>query len=171
MLFIFGGLPGTGKSELAAHIAGTYAAVWLRIDTIEQAMRDVGTTLNGPEGYMVAYALAKDNLRLGLNVVADSVNPIAVTRDAWRAAAVDAGASYCEIEVICSDPEEHQRRVETRATSVPGLQLPAWKAVVEREYENWSTFPIIIDTAGKTPDESKQEITDCIKGILQKNKI
>jgi predicted kinase len=36
--------------------------------------------LEGPEGYVVGYQMAPDNLRLGLDVVADSVNPLQVTR-------------------------------------------------------------------------------------------
>jgi len=38
----------------------------------------------GSVGANVAYRLAADNLRLGMSVVADSVNPIAITRRAWR---------------------------------------------------------------------------------------
>lgn len=33
--------------------------------------------------YRAAYAVAEDNLRLGHTVVADSVNPLAITRLAW----------------------------------------------------------------------------------------
>ena len=65
MLYIFGGLPGAGKSALSRSLARARQAVYLRIDTIEQAMRDGGCRLQGPEGYMVAYAAAADNLRLG----------------------------------------------------------------------------------------------------------
>ena len=36
MLFIFGGLPATGKSELARYLARERSAVYLRIDTIER---------------------------------------------------------------------------------------------------------------------------------------
>lgn len=42
MLYIFSGLPGTGKSTLAQYLAKTLGAVYLRIDTIEQAMKDEG---------------------------------------------------------------------------------------------------------------------------------
>lgn len=84
MLYIFGGLPAAGKSTLSLRLSHHLRAVHVRIDTIEQAMRDAGAALHGPEGYSVAYALAGDNLRLGHTVVADSVNPLKITRDAWR---------------------------------------------------------------------------------------
>lgn len=158
MLFIFGGLPGTGKSTLSMHLAQTIGGVHLRIDTIEHAMRDGGLTVTGPEGYIVAYQLANDNLRLGLPVIADSVNPLEITRKAWREVAIEASAPFCEIEVVCADEVEHRRRVETRQAQNPGLTLPAWKDVVAREYERWESEHIVIDTARQTLEGSKEAI-------------
>jgi predicted kinase len=40
MLIVFAGLPGTGKSSVARKLTGKLDAVWLRIDSIEQAIRD-----------------------------------------------------------------------------------------------------------------------------------
>lgn len=40
-LFIFAGLPATGKTTLARQLARHLNAVHLRIDTIEQALRDL----------------------------------------------------------------------------------------------------------------------------------
>ncbi|MCC7127162.1 MAG: hypothetical protein IT178_20135 [Acidobacteria bacterium] len=60
--------------------------VYLRLDSIEQALRNGGLTVEG-EGYAVGYAVAEDNLRIGHRVVADCVNPWPLTRDAWRAVA------------------------------------------------------------------------------------
>jgi predicted kinase len=40
VLIAFGGLPGTGKTTLARTVASRYASVYLRIDTIEQAIQD-----------------------------------------------------------------------------------------------------------------------------------
>jgi predicted kinase len=66
VLIIFGGLPGTGKSSIARELAGRLRAVHLRIDTIEQAIRSSGVLTGdlGPAGYVAAYRLAVDNLRL-----------------------------------------------------------------------------------------------------------
>ena len=63
MLIALGGLPGVGKSTLAASLTRQTRAVHLRIDTIEQAMRNAGFTVNGPEGYLAARDLAEDILR------------------------------------------------------------------------------------------------------------
>ena len=154
MLYIFGGLPGTGKSTLSRHLARAYKAVHLRVDTIEQALREAGSRVNGPEGYVIAYRIAEDNLRLGLRVIADSVNPLQVTRTAWRDVAIRVGAPFVEIELVCSNAAEHRSRVETRSTDVSGLRLPTWDAVVSREYEHWDAEHLVIDTAGQTLEQS-----------------
>ena len=80
MLLILGGLPGVGKTAIATALAREMDAVHLRIDSIEQALRNSGVTISGPEGYVVAYAIARDNLNLGRTVIADSVNPVEITR-------------------------------------------------------------------------------------------
>jgi predicted kinase len=154
MLYIFGGLPGTGKSTLAKHLARAQQAVHLRIDTIEQSLREVGCLINGPEGYVVAFRLAAENLHLGLRVIADSVNPLQVTRAAWREVALRVGAPFVEIEVICSNVAEHRARVETRATDIAGLRVPTWDEVMRRAYEPWDAAHLVIDTAGQTMEQS-----------------
>jgi len=163
MLYIFGGLPGTGKSTLAQRLARDRRAVHLRIDTIEQALRDAQGRCDGPEGYLVAYTIAGDNLRLGLSVVADSVNPLAITRAAWQAVATAAGVPFVEIEVVCSNRPEHRRRIEGRVTDIAGLRLPTWDDVVRREYEPWTAEHVIIDTAGATVDESLSALEDALR--------
>ena len=102
MLVVFAGLPGSGKSTIARRLAGITGAVWLRIDSIEQAIRDSGVvpgSLNDA-GYRAAYAVAEDNLRLGRDVIGDSVNPWMLTRNAWRDAGLRAGAHVVEVETI-----------------------------------------------------------------------
>lgn len=154
MLYIFGGLPGTGKSTLSAALAKEIRATHLRVDVVEQAMRTAGMTVNGPEGYIVCYEVAKQNLRIGLDVIADTVNPITITRQAWRGVAESLNIPFVEIEVICSDEQEHRHRIRTRLTDIPGLILPTWDEVERRQYEAWDSERLIIDTAHKTVAES-----------------
>ncbi len=160
MLIIFGGLPGSGKTTIARALARELGAVHLRIDTIEQAIRasDMLRSEVGPAGYMVGYGLAEDNLKLGKIVVADSVNPLKVTRDAWLSVAAKSGVPAIEIEIVCSDRDEHRRRAETRASDVPGLRKPSWEEIVTRDYEDWGASPIVIDTAKQSPDQAVAEL-------------
>lgn len=156
-LIVFAGLPGSGKSTLARELARRLGSVWLRIDTIETAIADEATPITD-EGYRAAYALAEDNLRLGLDVVGDSVNPWTETRDAWRDVGLRAGAEVLEVEVICSDPAEHRRRVEERAVDVPGLAPPTWQEVIDRDYRPWTRDRLVIDTAGRDVEACVTEI-------------
>jgi predicted kinase len=160
MLIIFGGLPGSGKTTLSRALAKRLGAVYVRVDTIEQAIRASGvpSTDVGPAGYVVAYGVAEDNLTLGRMVIADSVNPLHITRDAWLAVAARSAVTAVEVEVICSDKIEHRRRVETRKTDVEGLVKPTWQETVERVYDHWERKPIVVDTAAK----GVQEIVDAL---------
>ncbi len=160
MLIIFGGLPATGKTTIAKNLAQQLGATYLRIDTIEQALRDsasAGLQVN-EEGYRIAYAVAEDNLRLGRTVISDSVNPIRLSRDAWIDVAHRAQARAVEVEVICSDLQLHRQRVETRSVDIRSLKLPTWEQVVSREYEPWDREHIVIDTAGRSAAESVEEL-------------
>lgn len=153
-LYIFSGLPGSGKSVLSQRLALHEKAFYLRVDTLEQGLRELCSISVKGEGYGLLYRIAADNLRLGLSVVADSCNPIGLTRNEWENVAKKSGAGFVNIEVICSDKGEHRRRVETRSGEVPGLKLPPWKEVMERQYEPWSREHIAIDTSGKSVEES-----------------
>ena len=58
-----------------------------------------------------------------------------------------AGVQVIEVETICTDIEEHRRRIETRVSEVPDLILPDWQTVIGRDYEPWDRDHLIIDTA------------------------
>ena len=162
MLIALGGLPGVGKSTLAASLARRVGAVHLRIDTIEQAMRNVGFEVSGPEGYLAARDLAEDNLRIGHTVIVDSVNPLPITRDYWRETAARLTVELVEIEVVCSDRSQHRVRVESRVTEIPGLVLPTWQQVLDRHYEPWTTAHVV-DTAGCTLEDTLSQVVAIVR--------
>ncbi len=74
-LYILAGLSGSGKSTLAKRLVVATGGVYLRTDTIEQALRELTGIDVGGEGYRLSYRIAADNLKLGPTVVADSCNP------------------------------------------------------------------------------------------------
>lgn len=162
MFIVFAGLPGTGKSTIANRLASRLNAVYLRIDSIEQAIRTSGVLPDGVElggaGYAVCYRVAADNLAIGKTVIADSVNPLKITRDAYRGVAEHIGVPVLEVEIVCSDRHEHRRRVETRRSTVADLVLPTWQEVVDRAYEAWDSPHLVIDTAFRSVEESVEHI-------------
>ena len=140
---------------------------------IEQALKDAYEQQNEStkqevvaEGYMAAYAVAKDNLEIGHTVIADSVNSIEITRSDWRKVASSLSKEFIEIEVICSDESKHQKRVETRVTNIHGLKLPTWNDVLNRDYEPWQNCQLTIDTSKHSLAESVGIITDYINDKL-----
>lgn len=167
MLIIFGGLPGTGKTTIARQVAKHLNAAYLRIDTVEQVLKNLNNAneLIGPEGYLISYAIAKDNLMLDMNVVADSVNPIQVTRQDWQQVAKTANKRFIEIELFCSNADEHQKRVESRVADIVGQNLPTWQDVLERDYELWESRAVKVDTTKYSIVESVQLILDYIKQV------
>lgn len=135
-----------------------YTAAYLRIDTIEQGIRDLCSADIEYEGYQLTHRIVADNLKLGINVVADSCNPFELTRNDWENVALENDARFINVEVICSDKNEHKKRVETRASEIKGLQLPTWDDIQKREYHAWKKERIVIDTANKGVQECVAEL-------------
>lgn len=137
MLIIIGGLPGTGNTTIARALA---KCATIQSSKIYELLAMLKSEV-GPAGYMVAYGIAEDNLTLGNTIIADSVNCLKVTRDAWLSVAVRSAVPAVEIEVVCSNKNEHRRRVETRVTDVQGLRKPTWEELP----------PDIMTIGGKVP--------------------
>jgi predicted kinase len=167
VLVVIGGLPATGKSTIGRILAAQSRMPYLRVDRIEHAIVAWSELTHplGPVGYTVAYELAKEQLGLGLDVMVECVNPIALTRDSWRRTAEETGAAILEVEVVCSDELEHRRRVETRTSDVEGLLKPTWSAVLEREYQPWNRRHLVVDSAKTSPESAVQLITSKIASI------
>jgi len=146
-----------GKTTIARELARATGAVHVRIDSIEQALRAAGWDVHG-EGYSAAQAVAEDNLRLDRIVVADCVNPWPLTRQAWRSVAERVGVRAVDVEIVCSDLDEHRRRVESRAADRPGHPLPTWPEVIARDYRAWDSERLVIDTAQLDVEQSVRMI-------------
>ena len=167
MLVVLGGLPGTGKTTLGKTLAVNRSAVYVRVDEIEHALTHhakLGPDI-GAAGYMVAFAVAASNLRLGSLVIADSVNPVPESRKGWRDVAHGEAARLLEIEVICSDGVEHRRRVEARTADIAAFELPSWSSVLGRDYVPWTSPRLVVDTALLTRDEAVAAIEAAIDGL------
>ena len=93
-----------------------------------------------------------------MNAIADSVNPIKLSRDLWAATAHATGADLLEVWITCSDKIKHRHRVEHRAPDITGMRLPDWDTVRAREFEPWPSADLTLDTAHVTPDEAVEAI-------------
>jgi len=167
VLIVFAGLPGSGKTTIARRLAQQTGATYLRVDSLEQAMVRTGLPEReiGGIGYAVAQAIAADNLRLGLSVIADSVNPWQRTRRDWREVARQTHSSLAEIELICSDEALHRHRLETRPVDIPGHVPPTWQEVATREYHRWEEPHLIVDTAIYGVNEAVEKILTYLREL------
>jgi predicted kinase len=167
MLIIFGGLPSVGKTTVARELARQLGAVHIRIDSIEQAILDSGMVSSplNDAGYRVGYAVAEDNLRVGRTVIADSVNPVAISRDAWVEVASRVQVRAIEIEVVCSDTDEHRHRLETRMTDFPRSRPLTWHEVASREYHPWNRDHVVIDTSLLSVEQNVNILRRAVLGV------
>ncbi|MGW4947593.1 AAA family ATPase [Actinoplanes sp. NPDC004185] len=158
-LIEFGGLPGTGKSTLAAHLADRSGAVWLRIDEIEGAMRRNGLTADqtGVAAYSVAHDVAASHLRRGLTVIADAVNPVDAARRGWRDLARSVRARHVVIETTCPDLARLDRIAEREADVLVPLTPDAYERRTDERLIVDTTLPLsecqaeVVRHTGLTP--------------------
>lgn len=153
LLVVFSGVPGTGKTTVSRALAARLGAVYLRIDTIEQSLRDAAIGDVGTAGYGVAQSIANANLLLGHRVIADCVNPVRESRATWRDVAARSAARLVDILLVCSDEAEHRRRVEARSSDIAGLVPLSWAAVTRHDFEPRDDEHLCLDTAVLSPAE------------------
>lgn len=156
LLAVFGGLPGTGKTSVARAVAAQLRGTLLRIDEIEAAMWRSGISREptGLAAYVAAEAVAESCVNAGTPVVVDAVNPVEEARRAWRELARRTGAVLRVIEVVCSDHDEHRRRVEQRHADIDGHDVPTWQQVLDRHYDPWSEDDSSSTPATRSPSAS-----------------
>ncbi|MED7818470.1 MULTISPECIES: AAA family ATPase [unclassified Francisella] len=161
--YIFSGLPGVGKTTLAKQLAKAIPnTVYFRIDTIEYYLNKAYSQKPTKEGYEIAFYQAKENLKLGKNIIIDCCNPVTESRKLWNKLSEINSTKVINIEVICSDKQIHQNRVETRYKSDPN-KYPTWQNVLDRDYQVWNQDIIKIDTANFNIEYSLKTLIDQLK--------
>ena len=147
VLIVISGLPGVGKTTLAAALARQIRACHLSVDTVEDALLGAGLQpgwTTGVAAYEAVRAAAEQNLRLGHTVVVDAVNDSEAARQTWRNAAT-ATRSVLRFVLLRPPPStEHRRRLSLRVRTLSHVQNPTWEQVIQRAgtYEEWSDSTI-----------------------------
>jgi predicted kinase len=105
------GLPGSGKSGLAAEIGRSTGAVVIDKDVIMAGAMRAGVTedLAGATAYEVGLELAASLLRAGHDVILDSPATFVMIREKGSTIAIEAGASYYIIECVVSQELAEER--------------------------------------------------------------
>ena len=151
MLIVMCGLPGAGKSLLAEALARGLRMPILSVDPIETALWQAGVEQSQPTGlaaYVVADVLAREQLKIGADVIVDAVNDAAQARAQWRAVAQSAGTELRFIEVICSEPDLHRHRLQARVRDLDGFCEPSWESVLARAgaFTDWDQPRLVVDS-------------------------
>jgi predicted kinase len=162
-LVVLTGLPGTGKSTIAGIAARRLRAALLVVDSIESSLWRAGVSRKEPTGlaaYAIAQTTAENSLRAGSSVVADAVNSVREAREGWQRAAERTRSVLRVVEVVCSDPGEHRRRIQSRRGDSTYPDAGGWQQVRARPFEPW-TLPqprLVLDTARMTEHECERAL-------------
>lgn len=151
MLIALAGAPGVGKSALAQALGRELRAPVLAVDAAEAAMRRSGISADQPfeiglAAYAVVHEYAGAVLQAGHSAIVDAANLVEPARAAWRDLAAHHGVPLRWIEVVCSDPTEHRRRLEQRGERYAGFVEPTWAEVSAREREPWEDERLVLDS-------------------------
>lgn len=157
MLIALSGLPGAGKSALAGELGRLLSVPVLSVDPVEAALWQAGIDRSQPTGlaaYVVVEAVAAGLLSLGQSVVVDAVNDAVEARGQWSALARRWQVELRYIEVICSDPAIHRRRLEGRRRDIPGFVEPTWESVEARRvnFAAWHEPRMVLDSLDPPAD-------------------
>ena len=127
-LIIIAGLPGSGKSTVAESLAEKLSVPLFSVDPIESSIIESGIHRSfetGLAAYLVAEALAGEQLKRGLSAIIDAVSPVQEARDMWNNLVRTHNATLIIIECVL-ERELHQKRIESRVRNMHGIPEVTW---------------------------------------------
>ena len=152
-LIVFSGLPGTGKSTLAATIGKqfgipVFSKDWLEAVLLQNELQPTSNEKNlGHVGYELLTVLAERQLKLDQSVILDSVAATQSIRTAWKETAKRYSAEWRVIKCVCSDENLHRARLSMRERNIPGWHELEWTDVekVKKYYQPWNEKRLRLD--------------------------
>jgi predicted kinase len=167
LLVLITGLPGTGKSTMAAEAGRALGAPVLGHDwamsglrphpEIQDALDTMGLRGHRGVGWSLLWALARSQLRAGSSAVLDGV-----ARDpeveGTRLVARQEGARSLVVLTGCRDAELHRSRVEGRRRLIPDWYELDWDHV-ERARGSWvppGDVDLVLEAADPVEDNARR---------------
>ena len=161
------GYPGTGKSTIARLLATSLHAPLIDRDIIRQVAVDHFG--NVPEvghfSYELMYALAREQLRLGLSVVVDTPLTYRRTYEECQQIAQEFHVPILVVHCQCP-PEVQKRRLEGRKGQVSNFQITSWEEWErwKERFEEFEDHGCVIDTSNPM-DESLARVMRSIHDL------
>ena len=151
-LIVMSGLPGSGKSAISERLAQRLKLPVFSVDPIESAILQAGiqrSFATGLAAYLVAEALADEQLRLGNSVIVDAVNAEEEGKDIWRRLAAKHQLVPTILLAIVNDPAVHKQRIDSRIRRLPGIPEVTWEMVEARQktFTDWKEPALTLDSA------------------------
>lgn len=166
------GYPGTGKSTIARLLAAALHAPLIDRDIIRQMAVDIFGDLPevGRFSYELLFALAREQLRLGLSVVVDTPLTYHTTYEQAKELAKAFDTPMLVIHCQCP-PEVQKRRLEGRKGDVSEFQITSWEEWEQWKprFEEFNDEGCIIDTS-KPLDDSLEKVMHTIHELHHRYK-
>jgi predicted kinase len=154
-LIVMRGYPGTGKSTIARAISAALHAPLIDRDIIRQKAVDIFGNLPfvGRFSYELMFALAEEQLSLGLSVVMDTPLTYRTTYEQAKELAQSFHAPMLVVHCQCP-PEVQKRRLEGRVGKVSEFQITSWREWLQWKprFEDFDDHGCIIDTSNPLED-------------------
>lgn len=149
------GFPGTGKSTIARLLASALHASLIDRDIIRQTAVHVLGELPqvGQFSYELMFALAREQLSLGLSVVVDTPLTYRTTYEQCKELAKAFQTPMLVVHCQCP-PEVQKRRLEDRKGNVSAFQITSWDEWEQWKprFEEYEDAGCIIDTSNPMDD-------------------
>lgn len=155
------GLPGSGKSTLARALAKKLHFPMFSKDRLEASIVENGlakvNSLNNV-GYSLLKSLVEEHINLQQSVVVDLIANRGRIKELWPSLL---DMNFIALECICSNPDVHKKRVESRQRNLPGWYELTWQDVERASLEY---VPL---TASRLVLDSMKDITDNLEEAVQ----
>lgn len=149
------GYPGTGKSTVARAIAAALHAPLIDRDILRQMAVDIFGDLPqvGHFSYELMFALAGEQLGLGLSVVVDTPLTYRTTYEQAKELARSFQTPMLVVHCQCP-PAVQKRRLEGRVGRVSEFQITSWEEWMQWKprFEDFDDEGCIIDTSNPLDD-------------------
>ena len=154
-LVVMRGYPGTGKSTIARAISTALHAPLIDRDILRQKAVDIFGNVPhvGRFSYELMFALAEEQLSLGLSVVVDTPLTYRTTYEQAKELAQSFHVPMVVVHCQCP-PEVQKSRLEGRVGKVSEFQITSWKEWMhwKPRFEDFDDDGCIVDTSNPLDD-------------------